>query len=303
MKRLSVFFGILSLLLFAGCDFFEKSSKEVVVAECYGKYLYESSLKGIVPEGTSTMDSIQRVSAFIDSWVRRQVLIHQAENNLDTKKLDLEKQIEEYRNSLVIYNYESQLINQKLDTIISEEEIAAYYEQNKEDFQLRNTMVRVVYVILEEDCKEKDMFQKLLSDHDTLMLQNIDIQATYYAVKSHVDVDQWIRLDELTNIIPIQIFNAESFLKKNKFVCFDMNDFTYMVRFEDYRLEASLSPMDMVRDNIKSVILAQRKQALIEKMRADLYEMAKSEGAFEIYVGTPTLNTEELKPEITQPNE
>ena len=292
MKRIGVLIGIAFLALLASCDYFQKSSKEVVVAECYGKYLYESDLIGLVPEGTPTMDSIQRVSTFIDSWVRRQVLIHQAENNLSKEVLNLDKQMEEYRNSLIIYTYESQLIDQKLDTVVSEDEIAEYYEQNKEDFQLRNTMVRVAYVILEEDSKQIADFKKMLSDPDTLMLQNIDIQANYYAVKSFVDVDQWMRLDELTNIIPIEIFNAESFLKKNKFVCFDMNEYTYMVRFVDYLLEESTTPIEMVRNNIKSVILAQRRQALIDKMQTALYEKAKKEKAFEVYVGSPTLNTD-----------
>ena len=289
MKKAGVLIGIAFLMLFAGCDYFQKSSKEVVVAECYGKYLYESDLKGIVPEGATIMDSIQRVSTFIDSWVRRQVLIHQAENNLDMEKLDLKKQMDEYRSSLVIYAYESQLINQKLDTVVSDNEIAEYYEQNKEDFQLRNTMVRVAYVILPEDSKQNATFQKLLNDRDTLLLQNIDVLASYYAAKSYLDVDHWMRLDELTKIIPIEIFNAESFLKKNKFVCFDMNEYTYMVRFVDYQLEESISPLDMVSDNIKSVILAQRKKALIDKMQAALYEKAKRDRAFEVYVGSPTL--------------
>ena len=289
MKKIGALIGIAFLLLMAGCDYFQKNSKEVVVAECYGKYLYESDLVGIVPEGTTIMDSIQRVSTFIDSWVRRQVLIHQAENNLNVEELDLKKQMDEYRNSLVIYAYESQLINQKLDTAVSEDEIAEYYEQNKEDFQLRNTMVRVAYVILDEGNKQEEMFRKLMSDPDTLLLQNIDVLAMYYAAKSYLDVDQWMRLDELTNIIPIEILNAESFLKKNKFVCFDMNEHIYMVRFVEYLLEESTSPLEMVRDNIKSVILAQRKKALLDKMQASVYEKAKRDRAFEVYVGSPTL--------------
>jgi hypothetical protein len=289
MKKIGVLIGIAFLLLFAGCDYFQKSSKEVVVAECYGKYLYESDLKGIIPEGTSIMDSIQYASTFIDSWIRREVLIHQAESNLNMEELDLKKQLEEYRNSLVIYAYETQLINQKLDTLISEDEITEYYEQHKEDFQLRNTMVRVAYVIIPEDSKQKATFQKLMSDPDTLLLQNIDVLAMYYAAKSYLDVDHWMRLDELTNIVPIEIFNAESFLKKNKFVCFDMNEHTYMVRFVEYLLEESTSPLEMVRDNIKSVILAQRKQAMLERMKTSLYEKAKRDRAFEVYVGSPTL--------------
>lgn len=289
MKKIGVLIGIAFLLLFAGCDYFQKNSKEVVVAECYGKYLYESDLKGIIPEGTSIMDSIQYASTFIDSWIRREVLIHQAESNLNMEELDLKKQLEEYRNSLVIYAYETQLINQKLDTLISEDEIAEYYEQHKEDFQLRNTMVRVAYVIIPEDSKQKATIQKLMSDPDTLLLQNIDVLAMYYAAKSYLDVDHWMRLDELTNIVPIEIFNAESFLKKNKFVCFDMNEHTYMVRFVEYLLEESTSPLEMVRDNIKSVILTQRKQAMLERMKTSLYEKAKRDRAFEVYVGSPTL--------------
>ncbi|MCR5660454.1 MAG: peptidyl-prolyl cis-trans isomerase [Bacteroidales bacterium] len=290
MKKTGVLFGIAFLMLLAGCDYFQKSSKEVVIAECYGKYLYESDLKGIVPEGASIMDSIQRVSTFIDSWVRRQVLIHQAENNLNMEELDLKKQMDEYRNSLVIYAYESQLINQKLDTVVSEDEIAEYYEQNKEDFQLRNTMVRVAYVIIDEDSKQKATLEKLMSDNDTLLLQTIDVLATFYAAKSYLDVDHWMRLDELTDIVPIEIFNAESFLKKNKFVDFDANNYSYLVRFVDYLLEESTSPLEMVHDNIKSVILAQRKQALIEKMKTSLYEKARRDHAFEVYVGSPALN-------------
>lgn len=293
MKRIGVLVGVATLLLMTSCDFFSKKTKEVVVAECYGKYLYASDLLDIVPENTATLDSLMRVNAFIDSWIQRQVLLHQAETNLDKKELDLDKQLEEYRNSLVVYAYETKLIDQKLDTVVSEDEITEFYEQNKEDFQVRNTMVRAAYVILKDDCKQKPAFEKLMSDKDTLMLQNLDVLATYYAEKSFLDVDHWIRLDELTNIVPIEILNVESFLKKNKYVHFDSDDYTYMVRFEDYLLEESISPLEMQYDNIKNVILTHRKQALLERMRKAVYEKAVKEHAFAKYVGTPTIDNKD----------
>lgn len=299
MTRLK-WLAILSLLPFmAACDFFQnnaifqKSAKEVVVAECYGKYLYESDLKGIVPEGASVVDSLQRVNFFIDSWIERQVLLHQAETNLSPEQLDVKKQVEDYRNTLVVYAYETQLINQKLDTVIDEEEINAYYEQHKEDFQLRNTMVRVAYVILKDDCKQKDNFRKLMKDPDTLLIHNLDVLATYYAEKSRLDVDNWIRLDELMKTIPMEILNPESFLKRNRFVSLDSEDYTYMVRFEEYLLEESLSPLALERDNIRSVILTQRKQQLIERMKKATYEKAKREHAFAKYVGNSVIDNME----------
>ena len=290
MRKLTLLVGLAVLLCLAGCDFFQKSAKEVVVAECYGKYLYESDLKGIVPDNASVMDSIQRVNSFIDSWIERQILLHQAETNLSKEQLDLKKQLDEYRNSLVIYAYETQLINQKLDTVVSEEEIADYYEQNKEEFQLRNTMVRVAYVIMKDDCKQKETFRKLMSDPDTLLLQNLDVLSAYYAEKSYLDVDHWMRLDELTNIVPIEILNPERFLKRNRFVNLDSDDFTYMVRFEEYLLEESISPLAMQHDNIRSIILTQRKQRLIERMKTATLQKAKKEHAYTKYVGTPIIN-------------
>ena len=282
---------VLALLMLVGCDYFEKNANEVVVAECYGTYLYASDLKGIVPEGTNPYDSLQRVNDFIDSWIMRRILIHQAENNLNKEELDLKKQLDEYRNSLVLYAYETQLINQKLDTVVTEDEIEAYYEQNKENFQLRNTMVQAVYVILKEDCKQREEIEKLMSDPDTLLLQNLDILATYYAEKSYLDVDNWLRLDELIRIIPIEILNPEHFFKKNHFVTFDVDDLTYMVRFENYLLEESISPLAMERDHIRSIILAHRRKQLIERMKEATYKTAQREHAFTKYVGPPVLES------------
>ena len=285
MRKLRWLTGLFCVFVLQGCNLKSNDSQGVVVAECYGKYLYESDLVGVVTSGSDIVDSLNRVNAFVDSWIRREVLLHQAEKNLTKEQLDFSKQILEYQNSLVIYAYETQLAEQKLDTVVTDEEIETYYEQNKENFQLRQTMVRAAYVIMKSDCKQKEDFRKLMHDADTLMLQRLDIMATYYAVSSYVDVDAWLRLDELLKIIPIEIYNPESFLKKNRFVMFDKDDFTYMVRFEDYLMEEEISPLDMERDNIRSMILMKRKKDLLDILKSKLYEKAVKDHAFEVYTG------------------
>ena len=289
MRKISFGIGLVCLLLLQGCDFFSKKSKEIIVAECYGEYLYESDLNAVA-QGADARDSIVRVNAYIDSWVRQRLLLHQAEANLTPEELDFSKQIEEYCNSLVVYAYETQLIGQKLDTVVADDEINAYYEQNKDSFVLRNTLVKVAYVVLDENCKQKYDFRKVMMDRDTLMLQKLDALATDYAITSYLDVDRWMRLDELTKIVPIEIFNVESFLKKNKFVSFENEGLLYMARFEDYLLEESISPIEMERNNIKALVLMRRKKDLIDRMHASLYENAQREHAFEVYVAMPVAN-------------
>ena len=283
MRKLGLLFGVAFLITISGCHEFFVKSDRIVVAECYDSKLYEEDLDGVVPANTNPMDSLTRVNAFIDLWIRQQLLLHQAEINLTPEQCDFSKQLTDYRNSLIVYAYESQLIEQYLDTIVSDEEIMEYYEGHKEDFQLRSTMVKVAYVILKEDSKYRRDFRQLMSNHDTLMLGQIDALATHHAVTSSLDVDTWVRLDDFLSVVPLEIYNTESFLKKNRFVTFEKDDLVYMVRFEDYLLKASVSPIEIESDNIKNIILLKRKKELISQMNADLYEKAAKEKVFVIY--------------------
>ena len=117
------------LALFS-CQNSKNGSGDKAIATIYDKVLYQSDLQSVLYEGISVNDSLFRTKAFIDNWIRRQLLIHQAENNIDKSELDFSRQIEDYRTSLIIYKYESLLIEQNLDTVVSEDEIAKYIEEN-----------------------------------------------------------------------------------------------------------------------------------------------------------------------------
>lgn len=283
MRKLAFALGVLVTLVATGCRDHFMQSDRIVVAECYGNKLYPEDLEGVVPADASKIDSLSRVNDFIDSWIRRQLLIHQAEINLTAEQRDFSKQLQDYNNSLLIYAYETQMIDQYLDTVVSDAEIADYYEEHKENFQLRSNMVKVAYVILKNDCKQKKEFQQVMSNRDTLVLPQLNALASQYAVSSFLDVDSWIRLDDLLMTVPMEIYNTESFLRKNHFVSFEKDDLIYMIRFEDHLMAESVSPIEIESDNIKNIILLKRKKDLLSQMNADLYEKAVKEKVFEIY--------------------
>ena len=122
--------GLMIALSLCSCQNSKKDKDGKAVAKVYDKVLYQSDLQGVLYDGISTNDSIVKTKAFIDNWIRRQLIIHQAENTLDKSDIDFSKQLEEYRNDLIIHKYESMLIEQNLDTIVSDEEIAKYKENN-----------------------------------------------------------------------------------------------------------------------------------------------------------------------------
>lgn len=274
---------LLTLAIMTSC-LTDTSGKGLVVAKCYDKKLYASDLAGIATPDMNPTDSIERVNNFINNWISQQILIHQAEHSLRSDQLDFSKELNTYRNSLVVYAYETQLIEQNLDTIVSDEEIEQYYEQNKDNFHLRHDMVKVAYAIVSNTSKSLKTIRDLLSNEDTLMLQQFNDIAEKDAILFSSDIDTWVRLSDMVSLIPIEIYNPQNFFKKNRFISYDDDDNNIvMVRFDDYLLQDDISPLEVEHDDIKTLILLKRKQELLRQMNSDLYNIAIKENAFEVY--------------------
>lgn len=273
----------LILLGMVSCTNTTDTTKGEVVAKVYGNYLYESDLQGLVLSGVSKHDSLMLVNSFIDNWVRKQLLIRQAEKNLTAAQTNFKQKLEDYRNSLLIYNYETQLISEKLDTLITENEIEAYYENNKENFELRHNMVKVVYAILPIESAKKKAFRDLMKSKDNLDLDSLDILAGTYAISYYNDTTSWIRFDDLLLQIPLETYNQVNFLNNTSFAEIDEAPYSYMIHFNNYLTSEGVSPLEIEHDNIKNILLNKRKQALIKETHQGLYEKALREKVIEIY--------------------
>ena len=127
------------------------NDKGTVLARVHDAYLYEADIESLVPPNASPRDSITLVKNFTDNWVKTQLMVHQAKKNLTIQQLDFDKQLEDYKNSLIIYYYETELIRQMLDTITSDEEIEQYYIDHLDDFELKENIAKILYVILDND--------------------------------------------------------------------------------------------------------------------------------------------------------
>lgn len=158
MRRIVI--GLVFLMAFVSCNNVNNGNGDRVVASIYDKTLHQSDLQSVLYEGISVNDSLVRTKAFINNWIRVQLIIHQAEKNIDKSELDFSRQIEDYRNSLIIYKYESQLIEQNLDTVVSDEEIAKYLEDNA-PLELDKDAVRTIILNIRKKAFIEEMNKSL----------------------------------------------------------------------------------------------------------------------------------------------
>ena len=274
--------GLILLLVISSCHNKIEQNAEII-ATVYGKNLYKTDLESISFEGINYNDSVVRARAFIDKWINNQLLLRQAENNLDQKQLDFTKRLEDYRNSLVINRYETELIKQNLDTEVTDEQILEYYNANSGEFRLNRNIVRIATVSISKDSNKKWVITKLMRDYDSLMVDSISSLADKYADSYDMNIERWYDFEEIIDMYNLKVDNQEMFLKGNEFMTINQGDLSTMIRFCEYRLIGEDSPCELQSDRIKYIILSSRKKQLLEKLYDDLYEKALKERAFEIY--------------------
>ena len=274
---------IFILIFLTSCSYFFNRKTERVIARVYDDYLYESDLKGVIPLGTAPEDSTLLARNFIDTWIRQKLLTRQAENNLPAEQLDFSNQLESYKNSLTIFEYEHELVNQKLDTIVSEEEIETYYTNNQKNFLLKENIVQMQYVKVPVRSKNVRQFKDLLYSGASEDKTRLSELAEKYAADYFLDEQDWLLFNDVLAQIPIKTYNQEEYLKNHQNLEVQDSLYYYFVRFRDFRIKENISPLSFEKDRIRNIILNKRKMELINKMHQDVYDNALKKNDFETY--------------------
>jgi hypothetical protein len=265
------------------CESTLTKNKGSVLARVNDEYLYEEDIKGIVPPGTPPRDSLMTTRNYINNWVKTELMIQQARKNLVIQQLDLESRLEAYRNSLIIYHYETELIKQNLDTLVTDEEVAAYYQDHLADFELKENIARLHYVIIEKEMELEENLEDIYALADTLLLDSLEAFCKEYAAAYFLDTATWVRFDDLMDIVPLETYNQELFLKGNRNIKLSDDRFTYLLTFVDFRIKEDISPLDFKQEDIRTIIINKRKVDLVRKARQDVYTNALQNGEIEIY--------------------
>lgn len=276
MKKL-----LLILLVFTYSCQSDSKSKDRIVARVNETYLYHKDLNGVLPKNISKSDSTELINEYIENWVKQQLLIKQAEKNLTEEDQDFTKQLEDYKNSLLIYKYEAQLVKQNLDTLITDDEIADYYEKNKSNFELKENIVKVIYVKVPKTVSTAQA-RVLINSYRPQDLKRLQDFCAKNAVNYYLDDQSWLLFNDILKEIPIKTYNQEEYLKNNRVIEIQDSNFSYLLNIKGFMIKEGISPLSFEEDRIRNIIINKRKLKLIEDMKNDIYNNAVKKGTFEI---------------------
>ncbi len=280
MRKLILFAVILS---FVTCSDFKRKSGEKPVARAFDKYLYPNDINDIMPANISASDSVLAARDYIEKWINKQLLLNKAEINLTEEEQNVDKQIENYKTSLLIYKYEQSLIEQKLDTFISFQEIEEYYNENSSNFMLNDNLVKALFLQVPRTSPEIWKIRRWYRSANEEDIKKLENYCYQYATKYDFFDDSWVYFSEIGKSLPIKIDNPEQYLKYRKFIEIKDSTYYYFVNIKDRRLIGTVSPLEIVSKNIRNIILNKRKIRLMKELEANIYNDALNRNNFIIY--------------------
>ena len=279
MFRVSLWTIMILASLFAAC----KNEKPAPVARSFDQFLYPEDLEGVVPAGVTGNDSVLLAQAYIEQWVQQQALLYHAQRNVSINNERLDKQVETYRNGLIVYEYEQALVSQKLDTVVTTAEIQEYYDARPELFVLKQPILKLSYIRLRTDAPELDRVKRLLASSDfeqqDLLIKYCDVYATKYSLLDTT----WHNADDLMQEIPLSKINEADYRQTGRIFEIIENNELYLIILHDSKLADTRSPLSLVRDQISNLILNKRKIDLIDQMQRSIVTDAREKNNIEIY--------------------
>jgi len=253
---------------------------DVQLAKVYNRTLYLSGLEGIVPEEVSPEDSALIVSAYVQRWVRDQLLMYEAERNIP-KDLNIDELVRDYRASLIRFNFEEQIIAAQLDSTVSEAELRTFYENNKDQFQLESTILQCQLLKLPPSAPQNEL-NKIWYSRKPADEAKLAAFARQWAALALLDREKWYKLDEVAALLPKGTLTAENAGSRREGTLSD-GDFRYYYRILEVVRGKETAPFEYVREQASKVILHRRKQVLLEKWKDELYQKELSRENVRIY--------------------
>ncbi len=257
--------------------------EENVVARVNDNFLYEKDIQKLISEDTTPEDSILIVNNYINRWATQQLLIDQARINLSADQLEqYEKLVQEYQNDLLTEAYKNVIVSKQLDSTITEQEYRDYYETNKENFRLKDLLVKLRYVQLPVNYEGLASVREKLGRYNEKDRKSLHSQ-DYQFISSNFNDSVWVRKEILLNTLPAIRDNSEQVLKKSNFTQLQDSLGVYLVKIEDVLNPNDTAPLSYVKPTLKQIILNKRKLELIKKLETDITRDAIETNNFEIY--------------------
>ena len=285
MKRIAYIVAIFGIVLpmLSSCkaisEFFDSGE---IVAEAGAAKLKRADLDMVIPSGVSPEDSARLAKQYITTWALDQIFLERAEQQLSKAEMDVSKELEAYRRSLLKFRYEQLYVNERLDTSVTDDEVQKYYESHKDRFVLQRPVVKARFISIAADSPVLKTIKKKMSSDEAEDILEADSLAFSSAYRFMTWNDAWIDASTLAREFGQESASVLSSVKAGWMERTDTSGVSNIAYISEITPKGEMSPIEYSTPFIKDMIISARKQSLITSLERDLLEDARVNGQFVI---------------------
>lgn len=247
------------------------------------KKLTLGQVAGIFPPGITPQDSLILLESYVDVWVKQQLKVREAELMFSESTADIEQMVNDYRNSLLTHKLDQYYIDNRVDTLITDAQIAAYYNERRSDFLLDRNIVRGRIVRLPQSFRLKAKLKELMPGegdkyqdfHDTALKNGFAVS----------EFNSWTDFSEFCAELPVnRQTNYDALLNASGVTEMTQGNDLYYIYIADRKKTGEEAPLERVRASIKQIIFHQRRLDVLRNYEDSIYRRALETDLAEIKI-------------------
>lgn len=255
--------------------------------------LSSADIAAAVPKGLSGTDSVNYVDSYIDKWIIRQLKLQEAELIFSSSEGDIDRMVEDYRQSLLIRKIEQYYLDKDVDLQITDADIEAYYNSHKGDFRLTSAVVKGYIVSFPEKYRRKEwLLQMMRSAKDESgdkfkEFEQVCLKNNFRMVK----YEEWVDFsDYLANLPLLRSANHDKRLSERGVQQIHYDATCYAFRITDVLSAGEPMPLFMAKDKIVSILTKRRQGEIIRQNEERIRQNADNNGLIKIYRDSLNIN-------------
>ncbi|MBC8048388.1 MAG: hypothetical protein H7Y00_16430 [Fimbriimonadaceae bacterium] len=281
-SNLKILITLLCLWFFTACSNEKIQNGEEPLARVYDKYLYPSNIQNLLSENINPEDSLKIVEEYIDNWIRHNLVLKIAEDNLQSRLSEIEKQAKDYKESLLIYAYEKQWLSENLDTLVNDDSIQAYYLNHPQEFILKQDIFRLSYAIVGKTIKSYDSLRTWFSKDINEFRNELEVYCLNNCRNYIFDSQNWFSEDALFKMLPLQIFENKRLHTTGIIEHTDETN-KYIVKVHEIYSAGTEAPFEYVQNDVRQIIIGKRKMEILKNNYQHMYSEGFKKAEAEIF--------------------
>ena len=279
MKRLCALMAL--VLLATSCSLFQ--SRGDVLAKIGKDVLYKSDVAKLVPPGTSPEDSAYMVDQYVQNWALVRLKTLKAAEQLTPDERDISKEIESFRNDLLSFRYEKMFMESRIDTVVSRDQIEAYYEEHPQSFKYDYPVVRARFIVINVRSPYYSQIKELYKSKDEDKVAELAELSRSYAERYEDYGGRYVSIPQLAKDVGMMVSDLEEISAKQSSYILEGEQKNTLIFFIDRYAPGELTPLEFNEEKIKDAIISIRKQEILSKLEQDLLKEALENKKLQIY--------------------